>query len=120
MSRLTRTDRARLEDGIAAAVADASPLDAQIRAIVRDEIQRALADLGASAAPELVTMAEYARARSISVTTVRAAIRDGRLEAHRIGRAVRVRARDEIARPVGAQTDRSEAARRKLGLMVVK
>lgn len=45
-------------------------LEDQIRAIVRDELARAKP---ANDAPALVTVAEYARARSISQTTTRAA-----------------------------------------------
>ncbi len=47
--------------------------------------------------PEHVTIAAWARSKSISVSTVRAAIRDGRLPSIRIGRAVRVPADAAIA-----------------------
>jgi excisionase family DNA binding protein len=47
-----------------------------------------------------VAVSEYAAARSISVSTVRNAIRNGRLPAIRIGTAVRVPVDAEIGRPV--------------------
>lgn len=94
----------------------------QVRAIVREELAAALAAVRTAdqAAPELVTLTAYAKARSISVSTVRAAIRDGRLTAHRIGRAVRVRRDDEIARADRPKADRTSAAARRLGLTVVR
>lgn len=95
-------------------------LDAHVRALVREELAAALANRDAATGPVLVTMDAYARARSISLSTVRAAIRDGRLEAHRIGRAVRVRSTDEIAQPVRAKVNRTSAAARRLGLQVVR
>jgi len=54
-----------------------------VRAEVRAEVARALAI--ASAQPTHVSVAEYAATRSISVSTVRNAIRSGRLPALRIG-----------------------------------
>ena len=94
-------------------------IEEQIRAIVREELAR-LAER--PQAPDLVTLRAYAAARGISVSTVRAAIREGRLEAYQIGRAVRVRPGDEIARPVRARekVDRTRAAAGKLGLQVVR
>ena len=94
----------------------------QLRAMVREEVAAALAAERAAAAPApgLVTLDAYARARSISVSTVRAAIRDGRLVAHHIGRAVRVRRDDEIARVARPKSDRTAVAARKLGLSVVR
>ena len=67
-------------------------LEQTIRAIVRDELAK-------SKPAELVSVAAYAEARSISESTVRVAIREGRLDVvryGRTGRAVRVRATDEI------------------------
>ena len=95
-------------------------LEDNLRALVRAEIAAALAERDRAPGPGLVTMAEYARARSISVSTVRAAIPDGRLAAHQIGRAVRVRPTDEIARPARARAGRDAMAARKLGLQVVR
>lgn len=46
---------------------------------------------GVQRAPvEYVSIAEYARTTSLSVSTVRQAIRDGRLPATRMGRVIRV------------------------------
>lgn len=58
------------------------------------------AALGEAPPAGLITIAEYARQRSISPSTVRAAIRDGRLPAVHIGRAVRLRADAEFSTPV--------------------
>lgn len=74
-----------------------SDFETLIRSIVRDELERAKNDQ--TPAPALVTIAAYAARRSISPSTVRAAIRDGRLPAHRVGRAVRVPSEVEIAKP---------------------
>jgi excisionase family DNA binding protein len=48
------------------------------------------------AEPDLITMREFARRHSISETTVRTMIRDGRLAAVKIGAAVRIRADAQI------------------------
>ena len=66
-----------------------------IRHIVREE----LAAQQPQRSADLVTIDAYAAARSISRSTVRQAIRDGRLPATRFGRAVRVDARVEIGEP---------------------
>jgi excisionase family DNA binding protein len=78
-----------------------------VRAEVRAEVARAIAS--APAQPTHVSVAEYAAARSISVSTVRNAIRAGRLPAIRIGTAVRVPVEAEIGRPVIATTDGRDA-----------
>lgn len=67
-------------------------LRAAVVAIVREERANA-----SPAQAELVTVAEYARRRSISESTVRKAIREGRLEVTRVGRAVRVSADAQVA-----------------------
>lgn len=92
-----------------------------IRDVVRDELASALASRAAEA-PTLVTVAAYAAARSISPSTVRAAIRDGRLPATRIGRAVRLDSTAEIARALAPQSRAAitAAAMRKLGISVVR
>jgi excisionase family DNA binding protein len=69
-----------------------------VRTELRGEIDRALADRVEP--PTYVSAADYARARSISVSTVRNAIRDGRLPAIKVGSAVRVPVAAEIGRPV--------------------
>jgi excisionase family DNA binding protein len=71
-------------------------LEATIRAIVRDELAKA----APAPAAVQVTIAAYARQRSISVSTVRAAIRDGRLPSVKVGRAVRIPANADISAPV--------------------
>lgn len=77
-------------------------LEDLVRELVRDEVRAELAKTTTSppAAPTYVSAAEYARARSISVSSVRNAIRSGRLPALKIGAAVRVRADVEIGAPV--------------------
>jgi excisionase family DNA binding protein len=65
--------------------------------------------------PDLVTMREFARRNSISETTVRAMIKDGRLDAVKIGAAVRIRADAQIGKsapraPVSAGTPQARAA----------
>jgi hypothetical protein len=84
-----------------------SDLEQHIRAIVRDEITRARP----SPQPALVTIAAYAAARSISPSTVRTAIREGRLAAERIGRAVRVSPTATIASKARARGDELRARR---------
>ena len=114
---MSRRPAAPLPGAIAFEARKPDALTEQIAAIARAEVDRRLAELGVGApAPTLVTIAAYARDRSISVSTVRAAIGDGRLEAQRIGRAVRVRRDAEIARPVRAKVDRTASAARRLGL----
>ena len=85
-----------------------SDLEQLIRKIVRDELAKAKP--ANDAAPEYVTALEYARARSISERTVRDAIRDGRLEHVRIGRAVRIPAGATIGPRVDAVTERARLA----------
>lgn len=86
-------------------------LEEQLRAIVRDELARVLAERERQ--PEMVTPADYAKRWSISVSTVRAAIREGRLPFERVGRAVRIDAEARI-RSGGAKRDAAANARLKL------
>lgn len=91
-------------------------LDELILEIVRREVRAEVARVAASAPalPKYVSVAEYAEARSISASTVRNAIRSGRLPALRFGAAVRVPADVEIGKPVAANTNQrapSPAAR---------
>jgi hypothetical protein len=76
-----------------------------ISEVVRAELREQLArHQQIATSPELVTAAAYAARRSISVSTVRAAIREHRIDTVRIGRAVRLRADAEIGRrPVNEQ-----------------
>lgn len=71
------------------------------------------AALGLGHASDEVTVAEFARRRGLGVSTVRGAIRDGRVTARRTGRAVRVAADAQIA-PRQRAADRLE---RRLGLV---
>lgn len=75
-----------------------------VRSELRGEIDRALAERVEP--PTYVSAAEYAMARSISISTVRNAIRDGRLPAIKVGAAIRVPARAEIGRPVAPDVTR--------------
>lgn len=94
-------------------------LELMLEQIVRRVLREELAAIAPKAG--LVTVAAFAAARSISTSTVREAIRDGRLKATRIGRAVRVEASAEISEPrsTGSETVAIKVAR-KLGLAVVK
>jgi excisionase family DNA binding protein len=84
-------------------LAQAAPLLPPVFELLASELEaRATAPAGAALVPELVTVADYARARSISKSTVRAAIRDGRLPAMKIGRAARVRADAQSGKPAPA------------------
>jgi excisionase family DNA binding protein len=77
-------------------------LDDWIREMVRSEVKAEVTRLlsAAPTRPTHVSVAEYAATRSISASTVRNAIRSGRLPALRIGTAIRVPADAEIGRPV--------------------
>jgi len=86
-------------------------LGAELRELVRAVVREELAAVKPLAPVELVTVAEYARRRSISTSTVRAAIREGRLDAQRIGRAVRIQADAAIGKPIRTRGI-AEAARR--------
>ncbi|MBA3844231.1 MAG: hypothetical protein H0X39_16710 [Actinobacteria bacterium] len=61
-------------------------LEDTIRALIRDE----LAKVKPATAPSLVSVTSYAARYQISPSTVRAAIRENRLEVTRIGRAIRI------------------------------
>jgi excisionase family DNA binding protein len=84
-----------------------SDLEAMIRAIVRDELAKAKPPANDG---EHLTVAAYAARLSISERTVRDAIRDGRLDHARIGRAVRIPAGAKIAPRVDAVTQRARLA----------
>ena len=94
-------------------------LEQVLEAIVRRVLREELAAMKPAA---LLTVEDYADARSISQSTVRAAIREGRLEATRIGRSVRVASGAEISKSLSSDLENSPAVRaaRKLGLAVVK
>lgn len=87
-------------------------LEVVIESVVRRVVREELAAARAAPADEMVTIATFARMRAISKSTVRAAIREGRLQATKIGRAVRVRANAQIGEPVaGTDTPAARAAR---------
>jgi len=81
-------------------------LDDWIREVVRSEVKAEVARRlsAAPTRPTHVSVAEYAASRSISTSTVRNAIRQGRLPALRIGTAVRVPVDAEIGRPANENT----------------
>lgn len=90
-----------------------SELEEMIRRIVRDELAKAK-PANDDQAPALITVDEYARARSISESTVRIAIREKRLESKRIGRAVRIPATAEIQKRVPVKDELAARALRVL------
>ncbi len=89
-----------------------------VRRVVREEVRAALS-AGDGGSPRLVTVAQYAKARSISVSSVRAAIRDGRLDVRRIGRAIRIEMQADIRSRADApaRADTEGRAARVLGLV---
>ena len=85
-----------------------------VRRVVREEI---FACASESAPPQYLTVAAFAAARSIGQSTVRKAIREGRLESIRIGRAVRISSKMEIGRRKSSDRDIAwERAAKRLGL----
>lgn len=97
---------------------DRRALGRELVAAVREDrdLRRELAaalELGARA--DLVSVAAFAAARSISQSTVRAAIREGRLEATKIGRAIRI-ATDATIRST-TDRDATSLADRRLGVV---
>lgn len=77
-------------------------LRAMIVAVVRDELGKSAPTV------EHLTVADYARRWSISPSTVRVAIREGRLPSTRIGRAIRIAAEAKISRSsTKTSTDRA-------------
>ena len=74
-------------------------LEQIIETIVRRVIREELAELKEPTVDH-VTVAAYAAKHSLGVSTVREAIREGRLPAVKIGRAVRVPAEAQIGAPV--------------------
>lgn len=78
-----------------------------VRQIVRDELAKAKP---ANDEPGHLTVAAYAARLSISERTVRDAIKDGRLEHVRIGRAVRIPAIARIEPRTDLATKRARLA----------
>jgi excisionase family DNA binding protein len=74
-----------------------SEIEVLVRSIVREELTSfARTFAKETASQQYVTIQQYAAARSISVSTVRNAVRAGKLPALRIGKAVRVQSDAEI------------------------
>jgi excisionase family DNA binding protein len=82
-------------------------LEQRIREIVREELAKAKP---ANDDGDHLTVATYAARLAVSERTVRDAIRDGRLEHVRIGRAVRIPAAAKISPRVEAATARARLA----------
>jgi excisionase family DNA binding protein len=93
------------EDSVARSLADL------IRGIVRQELDQRAAE----SAVRHLTVSAYAATHSLGKSTVRTAIREGRLPVERIGRAVRVRA-DAVIAPRAATESATARAERRLGL----
>lgn len=99
-------------------MAQPTGIEAGLRALVAEVVREELAKATpASSAPQLVTVAEYARRCSISQSTVRAAIREGKLAITRIGRSVRIAPAEKI---YADDTDRSVAAATEHALRVLR
>ena len=96
-----------------------SALEVLVRRVVREELTAHRERVDAVRASDAVTMTVFAQMRGVSVSTVRAAIRDGRLSATKIGRAVRIAADAKLGTPVHAVNSAKPAARaaRILGLV---
>lgn len=90
-------------------------LEAVMERVVRRVVREELAAQSTRPAGELATMATFARDHAISVSTVRAMIRDGRLAAVKIGRAMRVRRDAQIGVPALGADVPAARARRILG-----
>jgi excisionase family DNA binding protein len=90
-------------------------LEAVVERVVRRVVREELAAVLARPTAELATLATFARERAISVSTARAMIRDGRLPAVKIGRAVRVRRDAQVGEPAIRADAPAARARRILG-----
>jgi hypothetical protein len=90
-----------------------------LRQLIREEMRAALAEVadGRSGGARYVSVKTYAEARSISPSTVRQAMRDGRLEPMRVGRSVRVQADAEIASRSTKLDNATDRAEQRLGLV---
>ena len=94
-------------------------IEQMIEQLVRRVVHEELAAQAAKPAAQHVTVADYAKTWSIGGSTVRRAIREGRLPAIHIGRAVRIPADVEIGKRSGARgPDSAMMARveRRLGI----
>lgn len=101
-------------------------LEQFLRNLVREEAREAIREvLAAGRVPagelgKLVTLAAFARTRSISVSTVRKWISAGRVDIVRIGRAIRIDAGASVRPQARSQTRADQAmanAARALGVV---
>ncbi len=81
------------------------------------ELLRALGVEASAGTTGYISPARYARAHEIGVSTVRQAIREGRLPCERIGRAVRIPADAKIAPAGSGKVNPGARADRVLGLV---
>lgn len=79
-----------------------SELEEMVRRIVRDELAK---QKPANDSTEWLTVALYAKRWAISQSTVREAIREGRLEHERVGRAVRIVSTAKIGQAKGGANE---------------
>lgn len=84
-------------------------LDRELRDVIRAVVLEVLAEQK-PATSGMVTIAAYAKAWSLSVSTVRRAIRDGRLPATKVGRGIRVPAGAELGQRVAVATSPTTVA----------
>lgn len=89
-----------------------SDIEAALRPLVAKLVDEALAKREPANDVGELTVAAYCIRHSLSESTVRGAIRDERLEHHRIGRMIRIPADARITAPV-----RDATARARLKLM---
>jgi excisionase family DNA binding protein len=85
-------------------------LEPRVRQVVREELDR-------DTAPEQVTVAEYAKARSISPRTVCTAIKAGRLPAIKVGRQYRIARTAELGNPAEVRPRAESLEQRALKLL---
>lgn len=85
----------------------------QLTKLIRDIVREELAAAKPAVEPEHVTVAVYAAKHSLGVSTVRQAIREKRLPATKIGRAVRVATLATITPP------QSDVAKRKERVLAI-
>lgn len=90
-----------------------SDVEKSLESLVERVVRKVLAerDIKPANEPNLVTVAEYARTRSISESTVRQALAENRLDKTKIGRAVRIPANAEIRKRQPTEDAITEHAR---------
>ena len=91
----------------------------ELRGVIRAVVLEVLAEQKPATSGGMITIAAYAKMWSLSVSTVRRAIRDGRLPATKVGRGIRVAADSAIGRRV-AVVETSIAARKERVLAIVR